>query len=69
MFVGAPQPKPMRGFLPNFQDIFTPIESKADYRLRGYLATIVVLTTLLRFLGLVSQRILNLAQFLAQSGT
>ena len=29
-FVGVPQPKPMHGFLPNFQDMLTPVGSRAD---------------------------------------
>ena len=32
-FVGVSQPKPMHGFLPNFQDILTPRGSRGDYNL------------------------------------
>ena len=28
--VGVPQPKPMNGFSPNFQDMFTPRGSRAE---------------------------------------
>ena len=35
-FVGVPQPKPLHGFSPNFQDMFTPRGSRADYVLGGY---------------------------------
>ena len=34
-FAGVPQPKPLHGFSPNFQDVFTPRGSRADYVLRG----------------------------------
>ena len=33
--VGVPQPKPMHGFPPNFQGMFTPRGSRADYVLGG----------------------------------
>ena len=29
-FVGVPQPKPLHGFSPNFQDVFTARGSRAD---------------------------------------
>ena len=31
MFVGVPQPKPLHRFSPNFQDMFVPRGSRADY--------------------------------------
>ena len=34
-FVGVPQPKPLHGFSPNFQDMFTPRGSTADLVLVG----------------------------------
>ena len=33
--MGVPQPKPLHGFLPNFQDMFTPRGSAADLVLVG----------------------------------
>ena len=33
--VGVPQPKPLQGYSPNFQDIFTPRGSTADLVLVG----------------------------------
>ena len=29
-FVGVPQPKPLHGFSPNFQDMFAPSGSRVD---------------------------------------
>ena len=34
-FVGVPQPKPLYGFSPNFQDMFSPRGSTADLVLVG----------------------------------
>ena len=51
-FVGGQQTKPLHGFSPNFQDMFTPRGSTADYFFRGYPAITVAMVTLLRFSGL-----------------
>ena len=48
--MGVPQPQPVHGFSPNFQDMFTPRGSRADCFLGGYLATTVAMDTLVRFL-------------------
>ena len=36
-FVGVPQPKPLHGFSPNFQGMFTPRGSRADLAFRQQL--------------------------------
>ena len=33
--MGVPQPKPVHGFLPNFQDMITPTGSRADDLVKG----------------------------------
>ena len=45
--MGVPQPKPLHGFSPNFQGMFTPRGSRADY-----MATTVAMVTPLIFSNL-----------------
>ena len=49
-FLSVPQPKPMHGVLPNFQDMFAQRETKL-IRFWGYLTTAVAIATLISFWG------------------
>ena len=47
-FVGVPQTKPLHGFSPNFQDLFIPRRSRADYDFGGYPVITVAIATLFK---------------------
>ena len=51
IYMGVPQPKPLYGFSPNFQNMFTPSGYRADLSFEGYPATTVAMATLLGFSG------------------